>query len=77
MLYQVQLENGSFSVAKLHFWTGTRFISLIKPSPARNLEFSLRQNSASGLGQGLEPQDAESCLVGTDFSHPYRQGVEL
>ena len=26
----------------------------LKPSPAQNLEFSLRQNSTSGLGQGLE-----------------------
>jgi len=24
-----------------------------KPSPARSLEFTLRQNSTSGLGQGL------------------------
>ena len=30
-------------------------VQLVIPSPAQNLEFSLRQNSTSWLGQGLYP----------------------
>jgi hypothetical protein len=35
-------------------WQGYRYgQSKSKPSPARDLEFPLRQNSTSGFGQGL------------------------